>query len=146
MTGALQDFEGVSADGNWVIFNAATAGSGHLNVTRMRALHAATNVDVCAGCQVQWANKGDFLYVRFENAKQTSKLYLLPIPTGKAFPAIFNSGSKSEDQVATLADRKAGVKVLLASGDELAPAWILPNLRLVALASNEICSACPFRN
>jgi hypothetical protein len=117
MTGPLRELQAVSPDGNWAIFNAAAAGSGHLSVARLRALRAATEVEVCAGCQVQWSRKGDFLYVRFESARQTSKLYMLPIAPGKVLPDIFKSGSKSEAQLAALAGKKAGVKVLVASGD-----------------------------
>jgi hypothetical protein len=120
MNGTPQELQAVSPDGNWAIFNAA-AGGGHLSVARLRALRGPTDVQLCADCQVQWSPKGDLLYVRFQIAESFSKLYLLPMPPGKALPAIFNSGSKSEAQLAALAGRKAGVKVLLASGNEFSP-------------------------
>jgi serine/threonine protein kinase len=121
MNNVLQELQAVSPNGKWGIFIAHPAGGSFVGDAHFRDLRGPADVQLCTGCEPQWSPKGDLLYVRFFNARETSKLYVLPIPPGKALPAVFNSGSKSEAELAALAGAKAGVKVLLASGDEFSP-------------------------
>jgi serine/threonine protein kinase len=107
----VTQFETMSADGKWLVAEAATSGE---EVTRgVVAYHIGDGITkrVCYSlCIVRWTQDGKFLYIGLLGSLRSGiyKTFVVPLHHGDSFPELPTTGIKSDSDLTHL----SGVKVI----------------------------------